>query len=110
MYRCNLIYNGVGEGHNTYTGQGLWFGNMMAKTLINPNQCRDFGIPIYDDLTDQHTPLGIEADFNTHIPMLMVGSTCRNITHYPTDDEIETCQHITVSDEHNWDPSKISSR
>ena len=42
-------------------GQGLWFGNRM------------------------------EADFNTHIPMLMVGSTCEFLTWYPTDDEIDTC-------------------
>ena len=90
-------------------GQGLCFGNRINKTLINHSLCRGFGIPIYDDPTNQNRSLGIEADFNTHIPMLMVGSTCRNITHYPTDDEIETCQHITVSDEHNWDPSKISS-
>ena len=86
MYRCNLIYNGVGEGHNTYTGQGLWFGNMMAKTLINPNQCRDFVIPIYDEPTNQPRTLGIEEDFNTHIPMSMLGSTCGFITRYPTYD------------------------
>ena len=27
-------------------GQGLWFGNRMEKSLINPNQCRKFGIQI----------------------------------------------------------------
>ena len=24
-------------------GQGLWFGNRMEKSLINPNQCQKFG-------------------------------------------------------------------
>ena len=67
-------------------GQGLWFFNRMEKILIDPNQCRDFGIPICDDPTDQHRPLGVEADFNTHIPMLIVGSTCAFITWYPTDE------------------------
>ena len=43
--------------------KGLWFGNSIEKTLINPNKCKDFGIPIYDNFTDQHRPLGIEADF-----------------------------------------------
>ena len=71
-------------------GQGLWFGNRMEKTLINPNQCPSFGIPICDDPTDQHRPLVIDADFNTHIPMSMVGSSCVFITRYPTDDKIET--------------------
>ena len=40
-------------------GQGLWFGNRMEKTLINPNQCRAFDIPICDDPTDQQRTLGI---------------------------------------------------
>ena len=78
----------------------------MDKTYINPNQCRDFGIPIFDDPTNQHRPVGIEEDCNTHIPMLMVGSTCGFITEYSTYDEIETCQHITISNEQDWDPSK----
>ena len=70
--------------------EGLWFGNRMEKTLINPNQYRYFGIPICDDPTDQHRLLGIEAYFNTHIPMSMVGSTCVFITQYPRYDYIET--------------------
>ena len=69
-------------------GQGLWFGNRMKKTLINPNQFRDFGIPIFDDPTDQHMPLGIESDFNTHIPITMMGSTFGFITWYPTYNEV----------------------
>ena len=69
-------------------GEGLWFGNRMDETLINPNRCQSFVIPIYDDPTDKHRPLVIEADFNTHIPMSMVGSTCVFITRYPTDENI----------------------
>ena len=78
-------------------GQGLWFSNRIKKALINPNQCRAFGIPIFDDPTDQHKPMGSEAHFNTHITMLMVGSTRGFITRYPTDNQIETCQQITIS-------------
>ena len=78
--------------------QGLWFGNRMEKTLINPNQCQYFGIIICDDPNDQHIPLGIEADFNSHIPMMMLRFTCGFITWYPTNDAIDTCQHITILD------------
>ena len=42
--------------------QGLWFGNRMEKTLINPNQSQDFVIQICDDSTDQNKSLGIEVD------------------------------------------------
>ena len=67
-------------------GQYLWFGNSTDKTLIHPNQCRAFGIPIYDDPNTQHMPLVTDAYLNTHIPMFMVGSTCGFITRYLTDD------------------------
>ena len=87
-------------------GQGLFFGNRTEKFLINHNQCQAFGILICDELTDHNRPMGIEAYFNTHFPMSVVGYTCVFIIWYPTYDEIETCQNITVTDEHNWDPSK----
>ena len=35
-------------------GQGLWFGNHMEKSLINPYQCRAYDIPLCDDPTDLH--------------------------------------------------------
>ena len=78
----------------------------MDKNLLNPNQCQAFDIPICNDSTNQHRPLGDEAYFDTHIPISMVVSTRGFITRYPTYDKIETCQHITISNEHNWDPSK----
>ena len=68
--------------------QGLWFGNRMEKILINPNQCRAFCIKICDNPTNQHRPLGIESDFNTHISMSMVVYICGFINRYPTYDEI----------------------
>ena len=40
--------------------QGLWFGNRMEKSLINPNQCQKFGIQICDDPTNTHRKLVIE--------------------------------------------------
>ena len=42
-------------------GQGLWFGIKMEKSLINPNQCQNIGIQIYDDPTDPYRKLVIEA-------------------------------------------------
>ena len=69
-------------------GQGLLFCNRMENILINPNYFQDFGILVCDEPTDHHRPLGIGADFNTHIPMSMVGSICTFITWYPTDYKI----------------------
>ena len=87
----NLYTMESGEVVIIILGQGLWFRNRMEKILINPNQYQAFGIPICDDPTDQHRSLVIEVDFNTHIPISMVGSTCGFITCYPIYDYIDTC-------------------
>ena len=42
-------------------GQGLRFENRMEKSLINPKQSRKFGNKIWDDPTNPHKKLGIEA-------------------------------------------------
>ena len=39
-------------------GQSLWFGDRMDKSIINPNQCRHYGIPVYDDPTDKYHEIG----------------------------------------------------
>ena len=83
-----LLYNGIRGGNNTYIGPRLM---VLHKTLINPNKCQAFGIQICYNPTNQNMPLEIEADFNTHIPMLMVGCTCGFITRYRIYYKIETC-------------------
>ncbi len=89
-------------------GQGLWFGNRMEKSLLNPYQCRSYGVALCDDPTDRHRDLGIEADDDTFVPLEMIGSTCGFITRYPTDDEIESCRRIYLSDEENWNPADVT--
>ena len=42
-------------------GQGLWFGDRMCHSLINPNQCRSFGISMCDYPTDKHRKLGMKS-------------------------------------------------
>ena len=64
---------GSGEVLILEFGQGLWFGYMMEKLLINPKQCRKSGIQICDDLTDPHKMLVIEESEDLFIPMTMEG-------------------------------------
>ena len=71
--------------------QGLWFGNGMEKSMINPNQCQKFGIKICDDPTNPHRNMGIEAPEELFIPMTMKGSTFGLVTHHPTGDELYEC-------------------
>ena len=57
-------------------GQVLWFGDRMDKSLINPNQCRHYGIQVCDNLTDNHRDIGLLIDDNLFIPMNTAGNTC----------------------------------
>ena len=76
----------------------------MEKSLINPNQCQKFGVLIYDDPTNPHRNLVIEASEDLFIPMTMEVSTWGIVTHVPIDDELHECQNILLSDEFDWDP------
>lgn len=88
-------------------GQCLDFHEKLNKTLINPNQLRAFGINVCDDPTDEHRPLGIRLDSNTHLPLYMSGSICGLMTWYPTNEELESCRIFDLSDVNDWDPARV---
>ena len=73
--------------------QGIWFGNRMKKYLFNPNQCRAFGVVIYDDTTNKYRCIGIETD-ETFVPFQMKGTTCGKMTRYLNDEELEHAPKI----------------
>ena len=68
-------------------GQDICFGNLIKNYLVNPNQCRVFGVIICYDPTDKYRSLGIETDeiFLFHMKV----TTCGIITRSPNDYELE---------------------
>jgi len=86
-------------------GQGLWFGDRMTHSLINPNQCRAYGLSVCDDPTDKHRVIGMELSDNYFLPFRMRGTTCYFESRSPTIEELESCQTFKISDEHDWDPT-----
>ena len=85
-------------------GQGLWFGDRMDKSLINPNQCRAHNVPVCDDPTDPFRPLGITINNDELIPLVMEGSTALLYSRCPTREELDVCRKFYLSDPENWDP------
>ncbi len=77
-------------------GQGLWFGNRMDHSLVNPNQCRAFGIRINDDPTDATRILGMELSDDYVVPFTMRGTTCAFQSRSPSTLELETCRTFQV--------------
>ena len=87
--------------------EALYFGNDMDHSLINPNQNRHFGIPVSDNPYDEDKELGIDHE-TAFIPFMTDGSTIFFDTYVPTDDELDTCPYIELTDgEIEWDPYHI---
>ena len=74
------------------------------KSLINLNQCRNFGIQICDDPTDPQIDMVIETSEDLSVPMTMEVSTCGIFTHPTTNNELYERQKIILLDEFDWDP------
>jgi hypothetical protein len=89
-------------------GQGLWFGDRMKKSLINPNQCRAYNIQVCDDPTDPYRELGFTIDVENVIPLVMEGSTAMMYTRCPTREELDTCRKFYLSDPDIWDPMNVT--
>jgi hypothetical protein len=88
--------------------QGLWFGLKLMHSLINPNQCRAFGIQICDDPFDPHRKLGIyDPVMNTHICMQMHGSITYLMIRVPTWQELRDCPQFIMTNDDDWDPSTL---
>lgn len=82
----------------------------MDHSLINPNQCRFFGIRVYDDPTDDNRKLGMELSENYSVPFTMRGTTCNFESRSPDTSELENCRTFQVSDANVWNPTYIFRR
>ena len=94
-----------GVTHILIVHEALWFGTALPNSLLNPNQCRAFGISLCDDPTDPFRSLGMRLD-NLFIPFTMSGSTASFTTRAPTKHEIDLCNHIAITED-LWDPTQV---
>jgi hypothetical protein len=88
-------------------GQCLDFHDRMQKTLLNPNQIRHHGLQLCDDPTDPNRALGIHLDGSTFLPLSMNGTICGVMTWLPTNEELQSCRVFTISEEQDWDPTRV---
>ena len=93
--------------------QGLWFGQQMSHSLINPNQCRHFGIQICDDPFDPHRPLGIHDPVTAiFAPLQYAGNIVKMPTRAPSHAELTdtSIRRVTMTSQAPWDPSTVGAR
>jgi hypothetical protein len=91
--------------------QGLWFGDSLPNSLINPNQCRMHGMEICNDPFNSHCELGItDPVTDMHIPMEFGNSFVFFKTRAPSLEEIRTIALIEMTSNMPWDPLKVGKR
>jgi hypothetical protein len=72
--RCGTVWTSpnTGQEYLLVSDQMLWFRSQMDHSLINPNQIREYGIPVYDNPFSQ-SQFGINCN-NDFIPFNTMGA------------------------------------
>ena len=87
--------------------EGLWMGDKMKHTLINPNQLRLYGITVQDNPVSESPLYIMTEDGDFVLPLSMKGTNVIANTRTPTQEELQTCPHIVLSSPHDWDPPRV---
>lgn len=89
--------------------QMLYFGQQMARSLINPNQVRMSGTLVRDDPTlEGAEAFGLITE-KLFVPFQTTGATIFFSTYAPTFEEVEECMTQTIGPNH-WDPHTVNLR
>ncbi len=87
--------------------QPLYFGGQLQQMLLNPNQIRSNDIQVNDapkhlSASSSHSILVKEE--NLVIPLNLKGILSYFKVRTPTMEEIENCQHVTLTEDDEWNP------
>jgi hypothetical protein len=88
--------------------EGLWFGDKLKNSLINPNQLRYVGLSVQVNPFHASEPLAISHDDGT-VPLTLDGTTIFFQTLTPTQAELDNSPHIPLTFDIKWDPHTVQS-
>ena len=87
--------------------EGLWMGETMDHSLVNPNQMRAYGVTVQENPFST-SPLYLQApDDDFVIPLQTKGTNVIMETRSPTDEELQNCRQIELSLPQYWDPHTV---
>ena len=97
----------TGQTYILILHEGLWMGDTMPNSLINPNQLRAYGCMVQDN-PFSGAPIYIEDPEETiAIPLDIMGSNILATTRTPSQEELDNCPHIELTSAREWDPSSV---
>jgi hypothetical protein len=86
--------------------EALDFGNSMDHSLINPSQIWAFGIQVSNNPYGEIHSFGISHE-DCFILFEMEGSTVYFNTFVSSDDQLQSCWHIELTSDEEWDLAMI---
>ena len=99
----------TGQTYILVINEGLYYGNKMDHSLINPNQIRDYGIPLWDNAYDKsrNGELSIELEEAIKIRMRSQGTKILFESRAPSKEELEQCTKIQLTSKKEWNPHQV---
>eukprot|EP00957_Ditylum_brightwellii_P050873 3858264-Ditylum_brightwellii.AAC.1 len=89
--------------------QVLMFCDELEMTLVNPNQVHHAGHYIQDDYARRDEGMAIKVQgTKIHIPLEMKGVIIGFETRRPTEDELENCARVSLTDDVPWEPQEMN--
>ena len=79
----------------------------MDHTSVNPYQMRHFGIKVQDNPYNDAPIYLMTEDGDFSLPLDVQGTNIVTDTRTPTEEELQTCNHISLSSQHPWDPHRL---
>ena len=102
----------TGETIIIVINEGLYFGDKLDHSLVNPNQLRSYGVDVYDNTYDRNETMRIQGqdvnDENIVIPLLAEGVDIFFETRTPSLDELENSSHIHLTNKLAWNPKQVT--
>ena len=99
-----------GETWLLIINEGLFYGNKLDHSLLNPNQLRNHGIVYNDNPFNKDEPIGIECPEIVSIPLETKGTKIRFESRVPTLHELNNIPdsyRVQLTSVHPWNPSSI---
>ena len=88
--------------------EALWLGDQMQHTLVNPNQLLHYGLTVRADPYNSEEPIRIETENGEFVmPLLSDGTVIYLDTWTPTDEDLCSLPHVTMSSPHPWNPRDV---
>jgi hypothetical protein len=87
--------------------EGLWYGDRLSHSLINPNQLRFNGIEVQDNPFDSKRMKIHDPSTDVSVPLYSSGTTIFANTRTPSHYELNTCTHVILTSDSPWEPTSV---